>query len=358
MRPGIRFPWGMYALSNTKPHHQDWVGIKAEQVVSDHFKAKGPIVYLIVALNTATRYNNVSGGVLLLRNQIEQEFLGLNPSSHIFSLTTTQFFSHMKLLVLSFELLINATKETFGLSAESTFTPDTAYELALKSYDEMSDDEKLLSESSAWQNVMANMARCQIKSLLNNLPFPDATPEMVDAIPEESLQDAINYVTDLLAGNPTDDNDPAALAVMGLEEWLGTADLDGYTTPATNEQVADALVEDPEADATEEIVDTPADEPATETVAEEDVEEEVAEESAGIVATDPAQTQVIASTNFITMNQLVEARKELKAIKISAEKALDRIDDGIINSALNMAQHIDGAALPANVDAEELAVEA
>jgi len=362
LRPAVRLPAGLFALSNSIPYKNQYIQIEAKQVLSTHFKAKKNVVYLIKAEPSAYRYNNVSGGILALEKPHEKKFLGLtSQNSHIFSLT--QHNKAMKLLQIAFPQMQGATKETFGLSAESSFTPETAYDLCLRQSngDTLTEPEQALASSDAWLQIFRNVQRVQLNTVLPNLPFPAATIEMVAAIPQDRLNDSVEYAEAVLSGNPAEAGSISALGVEGLTEWLGAADLTAYQTPAAPEDVKAAI---------ENAIEAPAEEvPAETTVAAEEApaQEEVPVEETTQTENLPAPpinatTSVVVPGGklYTAASTVVGLRDQVQANIAAQQETLQQIDKVIIAGFLNNAAELDAVAgLPATTEATEtLAVEA
>lgn len=367
LRPAVRLPAGLFALSNSIPYKNPFIEIRASQVKSSHFKAKGKVVYLIKAEPSAYRYNNVSGGILSLQNPNEKKFLGLTTlNANIFSLSNNITMS--KLLKIDFAQLKGATQESFGLSAESTFTPETAYDLCQRQVNggEMSDEEKEITITDVWGKVLQNVQKIQLGTILPNLPFPNATAEMVAAIPGDKLNDAIEYAEAVMSGNPAEEGSVPALGVEGLAEWLGVADLTAYQTPAALEAVAAAIetavegapvVETETVPATEETA--PIEEGVGETEASPAVETPVAEgESLPVPQAQTATAIVAGGERYRSANVVVSLRQQVLANIEAQQKTLKQIDGVIVEGFLQNAALLDQQALPAGTPAtEELVVE-
>lgn len=239
LRPAIRLPTGVFALSNTKPtDSKPFMPIKAEQVISEHFAAKSGIVYLIRASDKAYRYNNAPGGLLKITDK-EKKFMGLAPISN----SPSQFKAHMQLLKIDFSLLKGVTKATFGLSENGNLSTEAAYALAQKQVakEALTEPEAKLVETEVWKAIFAKIQQAQLVAILPNLPFPGATPEMVLAIPAEKLDEAIEFTQMVMEGNPTDPNADAAVAVEGLTPYFGDVDLSAYQTNADPVDAAAAI---------------------------------------------------------------------------------------------------------------------
>jgi hypothetical protein len=365
LRPAVRLPSGVFALSHTRPKDGgSFIEIEACQVRSTHFKAKSKVVYLIKADSSAYRYNNVAGGTLTLKTQNEKKFVGLVPYN-----IQSKFSTHMQFLKIDFAQLKGATKETFGLSATSVLTPETAYALAERfaTGGELSADEDKVTATDAWKVVFGNIQRAQLNAVLPNLPFPAATPEMVAAIPGEKLDEAIQFTQMVLNGNAADANDDAAVGVEGLTEYFGTADLTPYVAPAAPEDVVAALpvtdpltptavvealpvAEDETASLPTEPVPTPEagpnPEPAADT-ANEDMPP-ADEAPAEVPAAPTGKVEVVPTqSNHFDFERVLKTREKMVVARKQMEESIEEIDDVIFNGARSMAKALDAvAALP------------
>ena len=364
LRPAVRLPAGLFALSNSIPYKNPFIKVKASQVVSDHFKAKGNDVYLIKAETSAYRYNNISGGVLTIEKPNEKKFLGLNAqNSHIFSLTNNNKKS-MKLLKIDFPQLKGASKENLGLSAESSFTPESAYDLAMRQANAgtLTEGEKEVVASDVWQKVFGNIQQTQLHSVLTNLPFPNATTEMIVAIPTDRLNEAIEYAEAVLSGNPAEASSISNLGVEGLSEWLGAADLSAYQTPAALEEVAAAI--ETAQEGTSEVaapVEAPVETPVEGAVTEEVVPETAGEETVTDALPVPKQaTQVVVEggERYRSAKVVSDLLDQVEENIDQLQKTRKQIQQVITSGFLQNATLLDQQTLPASVETEVLAVEA
>lgn len=357
MRPAFKLPWGVFALTNTKPTQREWVEVDAKQISSKHFTAKNGKVYLVKADAAAARYNNVDGGTITLK-PIQQEFTGVFPGS-IFSIHSNKKFFTMKILSIAFNLMNNPTKSDFGLSESSSFSPESAYSLALKQ-ENLTEDEEELKATDAWKAIEAKIARWQLAALLPNLPFPNALPEMVAPLSDETVSEMLEASELVIMGNPLNQEDPAAFAVLQMSEVFGDADLSKYQTPADPADAVAAL--------TEETLEAPA--LGTESAENPD---QVATEGEPVVQDVPGQEPVVAAPpaipaaqpvvsyvpgeNFINATTLVNLRESMLETQKIVNKNLEAIDSAIVSGFLKLAQQQDTvvlSTLPAEAETLEV----
>jgi hypothetical protein len=229
MRPGFATASGIWCLTHTKPA-RSYLAIPSVCVISDHFTGRGPKVYITRALETAHRYNNVPGGLLLIEEK-NTNFLTIN------SLNMTKTIG---LLNLTAEAVKSITREQLGLTPEGEAVQLLCYDVfsQLVRGEDLSDENQELIASPRWSGVVAGFQKAELEAYQASPEFPFYHPAEV---PAEDVEMTLSLITTMLGGNPTEAGSEAGSAAELLAETFGPIQTPEAFTPLTETETAEAV---------------------------------------------------------------------------------------------------------------------
>lgn len=345
LRPGFKLKNGVWCLTHTKPKGRHLV-IDASQIQSEHFDCRKKTVYLTKALKIAARYNSISGGVIQL-TQENQEEIGLGNFSPAFCLTSN-FYQKMKLLKIDFNAITPITVADVAHEKITTQAEvEMAYEMAVAHETggrELSADEKERVDTDTYRQILPIFQRAQLLSLVPMLfAFPTAELRAkFEALPIENLEAALNYADQLSAGNPTIGGSAAETALLEIATLTNLEyNVDGYAA-ATVTEAAEAIPADPNTTAPDNTAQYTA--VLEEATAPAETTEQVQEDTA-VTEAAPAETSAVATTKP-TVSGAVLPRvgqvKEIMDLREAGRKVMDNaqkiLDNFVTESAVVLDQ--------------------
>lgn len=344
MRPGFVTDKGVWCLTNTKPVKEHFA-IPADKVQSKHFRAKGDIIYITKALESAHRFNNVPGGTITFSDSQIHKFNSQPTMSKINSLFN-----------ITPEALALVTRTNLGLEEkEGGASCSSIYEIYSKvgKGESLTEPETALTLDPLWAGVVLTFQKVELQlwQESTDFPFSDRSAKVVDA----SVSDTIEAIQMLQSGNPTEVGTDAQLGAETLAEVFGAlVNPEAYQTAASVEEIATTV---------EEIEPTTGpDNPYVEVMEEATVPAEVIEN----LLVQPSTAPVVMLGEFglkaaevETMYNTVNAAiKDTQGTLANLEGVRDSIARTAITTVKNAAAQLDAGTKTTPAIAETVDVEA
>lgn len=251
MRPGFATASGIWCLTHTKPVSR-YITIPAALVKSDHFKGRGSKVFITKALETAHRYNNVPGGMLLIEER-HINFLTLN--NNTMSKTVS-------LLNLSATEVASITREELGLNPEGEQVQVLCYDAMsqMARGEELSEEIAEMTASPKWSGVVSAFQRAELAKYQTSPDFPFYHTAEVSP---EDVEMTLQLIQTAFSGNPTEEGTEAHSAVELLADTFGPLQNPESYAPVSGEELESAVAglfseEDSEEDSEEATLPVPA----------------------------------------------------------------------------------------------------
>lgn len=238
----------VYCLTHTKPR-KEFVRINKTNIISDHFKTKdGQEIFLTQAVKTAKRFNNYSGGTLLLNVILLREietYLSINLSellivSIVSFNSPTKIKNMIKDLLFLSDLDFPSTQTGLGIEHDqvknaATGNPLTPFELWAKLREIPEGDPRLSHETTL--KAINGFKVLTIAKALETCPAFETTSSInkMAGISVEDVDTTILNLKIILGANPLSD-EKAMTALGELEKTFGSADLSVYE-PASPDAV-------------------------------------------------------------------------------------------------------------------------